>query len=159
MLSDVYNLSRDVTPPLCTPATHGMASRQPEVSPLRSVTECSHTRTCLGAMTMTGWTAGVLICCYIVALPLLLFRHDDYLSFSTRRTLLLVAKNCIHTRLLSPRFPRGLSNTPPNRLLRPDKNKSAPRQSADRTIFKAISLTNRTHFSNVPVVGQTKSCC
>ena len=33
-----------------------------------------------GGMTMSGWTTGVLICCFIVAL--LLLRHDDLFNFS-----------------------------------------------------------------------------
>ena len=38
------------------------------------------TRTCLEAMTMFGWTRGVLICCFIVSL--LLLRHIDLFYFS-----------------------------------------------------------------------------
>jgi hypothetical protein len=35
------------------------------------------TMTCLGVIKMSGWTTGVLICCFIAAL--LLLRHDDLL--------------------------------------------------------------------------------
>jgi len=42
------------------------------------------TRTFLGAVTMSGWTAGVFMCCCIVALFLL--RHGNLLSFTLSLT-------------------------------------------------------------------------